>query len=856
MVGMMKEVSSLFFQKIRCSVGFKPDYKDFAATLKSCAAVSDVKLGKALHSHAVKLGHYSCQFVSKALLNMYAKCKAFDDCQKLFYQINHCDVVMWNIVLSGFSGSRIHDTEVMRLFYAMHIGEDPKPNSISIAIILPVCARSGALSVGKSVHSYVIRSGLVSETLVGNALVSMYAKAACVCNDAYAVFRGMADKDVVTWNAMIAGFAENKLMDDAFNLFRLMLKGPIQPNYATIANILPVCAFLEENMAYHTGKEIHSYVLRQTDLIADLSVINALMSFYLKIGRVKEAEFLFRLMNVRDLVSWNSIIAGYASNGECLKALESFLKFLSMEMTGPDSVTLVSILPACASLYYLHVGKQIHGYIIQHPGQCDDTAVGNALISFYAKCSDIESAFRTFLLIYKKDLISWNAMLDAFAERQLEIRFVELLHCMFREGIRPDSVTMLIMIQFCATACKVNKVKEVHGLSIRSGLLHSDSEPTLGNAIIDAYAKGGNMEYASEIFESLSGKRNVVTCNSLISGYVSYGSHGDADMIFRRMSERDLTTWNLMVRVYAENDCPAQALSLFHELQKHGVKPDAMTIMSILPVCAQMASAHLLRQCHGYVVRACFKDIHLKGALLDVYSKCGTIECAYKLFHSTPHKDLIMFTAMVGGYAMHGMGEEALRIFFHMLELRIRPDHVIITAVLSACSHAGLVDEGLRIFYSIEEIYGIKPTMEQYACVVDLLSRGGQVRDAYSFVVGMPIEANANIWGTLLGACRTHHDVEMGCIVADHLFKVKSDDIGNYIVMSNLYASNSKWDGVLEIRKLMRMRDLKKPAGCSWIEVERRKNVFMAGDYSHPQRSIIYSILSLLDQQSKELYQF
>ncbi|XP_059668917.1 putative pentatricopeptide repeat-containing protein At5g08490 [Cornus florida] len=181
-------------------------------------------------------------------------------------------------------------------------------------------------------------------------------------------------------------------------------------------------------------------------------------------------------------------------------------------------------------------------------------------------------------------------------------------------------------------------------------------------------------------------------------------------MIFNRMFEMDLTTWNLMVRVYAENDCPSSAVSLFHELKRHGMKPDAVTVMSLLPVCAQMASVHLLRQCHRYVVRACFEDVRLKGAIFDAYSKCGSTKCAYNLFQSTPQKDLVMFTAMVGGYAMLGMGEDAVGVFSHMLELGVKPDHVIITAVLSACGHSGLVDEELEIFDSVEKVHGIKPT--------------------------------------------------------------------------------------------------------------------------------------------------
>ncbi|XLR36562.1 hypothetical protein HN51_045914 [Arachis hypogaea] len=851
-----REALSLFHQCIKGYADFKPDHSVVASILKSCSALLALKLGTALHGYVVKQGHDACQVTNKALLNMYAKCGRLVECNKMFYQLSHRDSVIWNIVLSGFSGSMKYDLDVIRMFRTMHSNGEAMPNSVTAAIVLPVCARLGDVDAGKSVQAYVIKSGFQADTLAGNALISMYAKCGLVSHDAYAVFDDIGQKDVVSWNAMIAGLAENLLFEDAFTLFGSMVKGPTQPNYATIANILPVCALLDENVAYQYGRQIHSYVLQRAELSADVSVSNALISFYIRVGRMMEAESLFWAMDARDLVSWNAIIAGFTSNGEWLKALHLLSNLVSLEMLLPDSVTIVSILPLCAQLRNLHVGKQIHAYIFRHHHLFEDTTVGNALVSFYAKCGNTEKAYHTFNMIPRKDLISWNSILDAFGEKRHHSRFLSLLHSMLKLGIRPDSVTVLATIHFCASLLVVEKVKEIHNYSIKAGSLFSDTAPTIGNAILDAYAKCGNMDYANRMFQKLSEKRNLVSCNSMISGYVSLGSHHDANMIFSGMSETDLTTWNLMVRVYAENDCRDQALRLFYELQARRMKPDEVTIMSILPVCTQMASAHLLTQCHGYIIRSCFEDLHLKGALLDAYAKCGIIGCANKLFRSSAVKDLVMFTAMIGGYAMHGLSEEALRIFSDMLKMGIKPDHVIFTCVLSACSHAGHVDEGLQIFYSMEKIHGMKPNAEQYACVVDLLARGGRVREAYSLITKMPIEANASLWGSLLGACKIHHEVELGRIVANHLFKIKADDIGNYIVLSNLYAADARWDGVMEVRKMMKNKDLKKPAGCSWIEVEKKHNIFVAGDCSHSQRSIIYSTLCTLDQQIKEPIEF
>ncbi|CAN1196598.1 Putative pentatricopeptide repeat-containing protein At5g08490 [Linum perenne] len=634
-------------------------------------------------------------------------------------------------------------------------------------------------------------------------------------------------------------------------LFRLMQKGETRPNYATIANVLPVCASLDKDIAYCFGKEIHGYVLRNNEFLKDVSIYNALVSFYLRVGQTELAELLFRRMEFKDLVSWNAIIGGYASNAKWLKALEVFDELLTVEMVEPDTVTFVSVLPACAQLKDLKRGRETHAYVLRNRGLYLDTSVANALINFYAKCDDLKAAYHIFSMITRRDIISWNSILDAFAGRG-DKQFAGILEFMFRERFIPDSITILSVIQFCDNISREDKVKEAHSYSIRHHFLESDEQPKVGNAILSAYAQCGNIEYALKVFQSLSEKRNLISFNSMISSYVNHGLHDEAHTIFSSMPRMDLTTWNLMVRAYAENDCPVQAVSLFNDLLAQGMKPDEVTIMSLLPVCAQFSCGHLIKVCHAYVIRSSLDDARLKGALLDVYAKCGSLGYARKLFKSTPHKDLVLYTSMIGGYAMHGMGKEAVATFCRMLELGVNPDHVIITAVLSACSHSGLVNEGLEIFYSVEKVYKMKPTVEQYCCVVDLLARGGRIGDAYTLARGMPNGGNANVWGALLGACKTHHEVEMGNTVADTLFRMEANNIGNYVVLSNIFAADERWDKVVEVRKLMKSRDLRKPAGCSWIEVDRRECVFVSGDTSHPRRNCIYEMLSSLALQITE----
>ncbi|XP_010912874.2 putative pentatricopeptide repeat-containing protein At5g08490 [Elaeis guineensis] len=822
----------------------RPDSFALAAAVKSSGTMHDARLGGMLHAFAVKGGFSTFLAVEKALMDMYARFDMLSDSRQVFREMSWRDSVSWNVLLSGYARAQLYG-DAMDLFHAMHGygDEEVKPTAVTMAVILPICAKLKSLKAGQSVHAYVIKMGLDLDTLVGNALVSMYAKCGSIINDAYRAFCHIAWKDVISWNSMIAGYCDNGFFGEAFELFCRMILSGLQPNYATVANILPICASVEDG--WHYGRELHCYALR-CGLEVELTVCNALLTHYSKVGDMKAVESVFGKMHSRDLVTWNTVIAGYALNGWISRAINLFHELLSNEIK-PDSITLISVLPVYAQANDLQAGKKIHGYILRHPLLCQETSTGNALISLYGKCGELDNAVKTFKGIPERDIISWNAMLSAYADTEQLEKFMDMLNQMNVEGIQPDPVTILSVLQVSAFH-GIKKVREAHAYSLRAGFT---IQMTVGNAILDAYAKCGSIDDAFGMFRSLTGK-NVVTGNTMISGYLKHGCQEFAEMIFGQMCERDLTTWNLMIQVYAQNDCIDRAFGLFHELQHKGMKPDNVGIMSIVAACARLASVHLVRQCHGYIIRASLGDSYLEGALLDSYAKCGSINDACKLFQTSYQKDLVTYTAMLGGYAMHGMAQESLGVFSQMLVLDIKPDHVIITSLLSACSHAGLVDEGWKLFKSISKIHGIKPTMEHYACMVDLLARRGCFREAYNFIKDMPCEANGNLWGTLLGACKTYGEVEVGRLVADHLFDVDTGNIGNYVVMSNIFAADGRWNGVEQVRRLMKAKDLKKPAGCSWIEVERMRHAFVAGDLSHPLRPIIYSTLRTLDRQIKD----
>jgi pentatricopeptide repeat protein len=832
--------------------GLRPGALELAAAIRSASALpggGGAALARCLHGLAVKAGRVaSSATVAKAVMDAYGRSGSLADALLVFDEMARPDAVCWNILITACSRRGLFEDAfvLFRSMLSCGVVGQSLPTAVTVAVIVPACAKWRRLQTGRSVHGYVVKTGLESDTLCGNALVSMYAKCggSRAMDDAHRAFSPIRCKDVVSWNSVIAGYIENQLFQEALALFRQMISQGSLPNYSTVASILPVCSFTEFGR-YH-GKEVHSFVVRH-GLEMDVSVSNALMTHYSKVLEMKAVESIFASMDVRDIVSWNTIIAGYVMNGYHYRALDLFHELLSTGIA-PDSVSFISLLTACAQVGDVKAGMGVHGYIFQRPVLLQETSLMNALVTFYSHCDRFDDAFRVFTDILNKDSISWNAILSACANSEQHIEKFFVLMSEMCHGVNQwDSVTVLNVIHV-STFCGIKMVREAHGWSLRVGYT---GETSVANAILDAYVKCGYSHDASILFRNHAA-RNIVTDNIMISCYLKNNCIEDAEVIFNHMAEKDLTSWNLMIQLYAQNDMDGQAFSLFNHLQSEGFKPDIVSIANILEACIHLCSVQLVRQCHAYMLRASLEDIHLEVALVDAYSKCGNITNAYNIFEVSS-KDLVTFTAMIGCYAMHGMAEKAVELFSKMIKLNIRPDHVVLTTLLSACSHAGLVDAGIKIFKSIREIHRVVPTAEHYACMVDLLARSGHLQDAYMFALDMPPHAvNANAWSSLLGACKVHGEVEIGQLAADQLFSMEEGDIGNYVIMSNIYAADEKWDGVEHVRKLMKSKDMKKPAGCSWIEVEKTRHLFIASDTNHQDRSCIYNMLGSLYRQIKD----
>eukprot|EP01018_Ginkgo_biloba_P026114 Gb_35645 [translate_table: standard] len=482
-----------------------------------------------------------------------------------------------------------------------------------------------------------------------------------------------------------------------------------------------------------------------------------------------------------------------------------------------DSEIYGSLLQLCADLKALIEGKQVHAYICASSLE-QNLFLRTKLVSMYCICGNIIDARLVFDKFSRRNVFIWTAMISGYIRNGYFREALALYYQMRRVGIQPDNYTFSSVIKACAMLSDLQQAMEIHAHIIR-------------------------IEY----------EFNISVENALVAMYVQCGRTELARQMFDKMTERDVVSWSGMIAAYNQTKDCNEALKLFGQMQEDAVKPNPVTITSVLPACGHLPALQRGKEIHNYILRSGFDLNEFVGsALVAMYAQCGSIEDARHVFDKMSKKCVVSWTAMIEGYGMNGYGEDALILFKQMQEAGLKPNYITFVVLLSACSHAGLVAEGWQYFKSMSGDYNITPGGEHYACMVDLLGRAGQLDEAEKFIQNMPLKPIGGVWGALLSACRIHCNVELGERVAQHLFELEPYNAGNFVMLSNIYAAAGRWDAVAKVRNMMRHRGLKKNPGCSWIEIKNNVHSFLAGDRSHPQSNQIYKTLESLAEQMKE----
>ncbi|CAN6452057.1 unnamed protein product [Victoria cruziana] len=471
-------------------------------------------------------------------------------------------------------------------------------------------------------------------------------------------------------------------------------------------------------------------------------------------------------------------------------------------------------------------GILLHSFVLK-AGLRWSNALYTKLIILYLKSGCIGCAHQLFDEMPRRTVGSWNAMISAYFKQGLLERSLELVYRMQESLDLFDGFTYSCILRLSAGLRNLGIGRQVHCRILRCRV---DCDHVLVTGLVDMYAKNGKIEFARRLFDDVH-EKNTVCSTAMISGYMKCGRVCDAEEIFTAVTERDVVVWNAMIEGYSLLASNAGgALRAFIEMQRTGLRPTVSTFASLIGSCISLSALEQGQQIHAHITKNnLWIDVRCGSALVDMYAKCGRIEDSRKVFDRMDHRNVVTWTAIIDGYGKNGNVDESLYLFRNMKMSKVVPNYVTFLSVLSACGHGGLVDEGWEIFSSMKHDYSLSPRVEHYACMVDLIGRAGSLDEAVKFIRLMPIQPNEDVWGALLGASRLHGDVNMAAIAAEELFKLNSYRPGAYVALSNTYAAAGRWEGVQDVRELMKDSGVSKNSGCSWVETEEGLQTFHVG---------------------------
>ncbi|XP_057825527.2 putative pentatricopeptide repeat-containing protein At3g49142 [Cryptomeria japonica] len=582
--GRIEEALKLL-QTMDCQ-GIAVDFDAYAYLLHGCVNKKAIVEGKLVHAHIIQTGFKALE---TKILNMYAKCGYLKDARNVFDGLPERNVVAWTVMIVACCRHR-QDEEALNLYYEMkRSGIDL--DHFALASVLPACGNLGALDEGKEVHKEIARSGYESNLFSGSALVDMYVKCGEV-DAARDVFDKIPQRNGIIWTVMISAYARQGRGEEALALFYDMQRSGIRPSHFTYVVVLPACADLR---ALEHGKEIHQEIIRG-GFLSNVIVGSALVDMYIKCGNVEDARMLFDELPERNVVSWNTMISGYAQNGLLDEAVKLF-----------DEV----------------------------PER--DVFSWTSMVAGFAQNGYVEDAYKFFERMPEHTLVSWNAMIAGYAQNQCFDESLKLFGRMRLSGLKPDSDTSAIVLSACSNLAALEHGKQVHEDVMRSGL---QSDIFVGSALVDMYAKCGNIM--------------------------------DAQKAFDKMPRRNNVSWNAMIVGYAMHGQGKVAVQFFEQMQQEGLKPDYVTFIGVLSACGHAGLVDDGRQYFD-----CMTRIHKITPTMDHYccmvdllGRAGHLDEAKKFIDKMPEKpNAIVWGSLLGACGIHNNTELGEYVAERLIEL-------------------------------------------------------------------------------------------------------------------------------------------------------------------------------------------
>ena len=641
----------------------------------------------------------------------------------------------------------------------------PNRNTISWTAMLTAYAQNGDIGNARKMFDEMPER----TTATYNAMITAYVRNKCMIDEAFDLFSGMSERNAVTYAAMVTGLAQEGMLDKAEKLF---FETPVELRD-------PVCSNALMSGYLKLGRLEEAFRIFDGMLVREVVSWSSMVDGYCKAGRVSDARYLFDRMPNRNVVTWTSIIDGYMKDGNFEEGFKLFLEMKRESRAEVNPITLTVMFEACGSFSKYKQGVQMHGLVLRM-GLEFEVFLGNSIIIMYCRFGCIDAATKMFHTMRKRDVVSWNSL-------------------------------------------------------------------------ISGYVKHAEMEEAFEVFERMPMK-DVISWTTMISGFFSKGLTEKAVQLFQMMPKKDSVSWTAIISGFVINEEYEEAFCWFTEMLGKAIRLNPITLSSMLSASGGLATLNQGLQIHALVIKMDMEfDLHIQNSLVSMYSKCGNLPDAWQVFMNIDSPNAVSFNSMLTGFAQNGLGQEALNLFSKMQNEGCKPNQVTFLAVLSACVHVGLVEEGWKYFKLMNSRYNIEAGPDHYACMVDLLGRAGLLDEAMELIHSMPLEPHAGVWGALLGASKTHLRLDLAEFAAQRLIELEPDNATPYVVLSNLRSVSGKQKYGEQLRITKKLKGIRKSPGCSWIIVKDKVHLFLAGDQSRSEIEHIKVILSMIMIDMRQL---
>lgn len=534
---------------------------------------------------------------------------------------------------------------------------------------------------------------------------------------------------------------------------------------------------------------------------------------YMKFQLVKYAVKVFDEMPQRNEASVNAMISGFSQNGCVGEALLVFRE-VGLKRFRPNSVMIASVLSACD---VVGNGSQVHCWAVKI-GVERDVFVSTGVVTMYMSCLEVVSATKAFRMMNYKNVVSYNAFISGLVRNGVYRVVLKVFKGMFESSSEgPNSVTLVIVLGACSNVINLRFGRQVHGVAIKIGL---QFDIMVGTALVDMYAKCDSHS-CYLVFREMKGNRNLITWNSIISGMFLTGDCDTALKLFSELESEglvpDSATWNTMISGFSKQGQYDKSVQFFTEMVSKGIAPSLKSLTSLLDACSTISSLQLGKQIHAAAIRTeISNDEFFTTALIDMYMKCGQSSWARRIFdlYKIKPRDPTFWNAMISGYGRNGEEDSAFEVFYLMQKDNVVPNSSTFANLLTVCSHAGQLDKGLRVFEMMTVKYGLMPTSQHFACMVDLLGRSGHLQKAQELLREIP-EISSSVFSSLLGAAGHHLDPKLGEDMAKELSELEPGNRATFVVLSNIYAATGRWEDVERIRNMIGVKGLEKFPGYS-----------------------------------------